>query len=407
VNGEQIVSAIIADRAAYDRLAGRLDPSDFDEFGKLVVKAAHDYYARDPGAGSVELAVLDSALRRAIPNPKQADNVAHYLRDLPHAGSPANIADEYRLLRRYNVGLSLAAELASGGEQEGIDGLLEKYRELGVEQENDQDKLTLEELMETVGEGNQIPVLPSRLNVELDGGVLRGHSIVIYGRPESGKTAFAVNMCAGFLQSGLRVLYTGNEEPLRDLQLRFISRLSGVGLSEIKADPEVLRAAVLSDEARPYEGLLAKHLSTGKVAEVESIVRRKAPDVLVIDQIKNLTVPGVTNRADCLDQVAGAVRRIGIAYNLVTVMVTQAGDSADGSLMLEQGDVEWSNTGVPGAADLMIGVGVNREYDQQNKRMISLPKNKISGKHPSFNVWTDFAHSKILSTPPASKRNYR
>lgn len=401
-----LVSALISDRAAYDRLAGRLNPDDFGEFGKLVVAHTANFYRRDPSARSVDVGVLESALKRAIPNPKHADSVVRYLASLPDAGSPDNIAEEYRLLRQHNVGLDLAGALVSGEHGDATDALLEKYRELGVEQENFTEKLSVEELLETVGAGNQIRCLPARLNKELEGGVLRGHSIVVYGRPESGKTAFTVNLAAGFLRDGLRVLYTGNEEPLRDLQLRFIARLSGVSLRTLKESGDGLIEAVAKANG-PYDRLVAAELTTGKPAEVEALVRRVKPDVLVVDQLKNLKWPGTGNRAEALDNIAGEVRRYGKQYNLLTVMVTQAGGEAENKLLLEQTDVEWSNTGIPGAADLMIGLGVNREYDRAGKRMVHLPKNKISGRHASFTVYPDFDHSAVLSKPRNKKRRYR
>lgn len=403
MNDDALVKAILTDRAAYERLAGRLDPRDFGEFGKLVVTHAAQFYKRDPAAESVDLAVLESALLRSVASPKHGDSIVRYVRDLPGAASAANIAEEYRALKRHNLGLSLAANLGAGKHGDATDVLIERYRDLGVEHETDSDRLTVDQLLETVGEGKRIPTSIGRLNRALDGGLLRGHNITIYGRPESGKSAFAVNLAAGWLRQGLRVLYTGNEEPIRDLQLRFIARLSGVSLRTLRADPAALIAA--ADRANgAYELLIAKQLTTGKPAEIEALVRAKRPDVLVIDQLKNLKVPGVFNRAEALDNIAGEVRRLGIAYNMLTVSVTQAKGEAQGRLILEQGDIEWSSTGIPGAADLLIGIGVNQEYDAACKRMISLPKNKISGRHDVFPLFTDFDRSAYMSAP--KKKRY-
>lgn len=396
----QLVAAILQERSAFDRLAGRLDPRDFGEFGQLVVRAASDYYKRDADATSVDHAVIESAIRRSVASPKHADACIRYLGDLPREVSAANVTSEYRLLRRHNVGLELAAQLGSGKHTDATDSLVERYRELGVEQETTADKLTLDELSETVGEGNQIRLLPGILSKRCEGGALRGHNITIFGRPESGKTAFAVNLCSGFLRDGLRVLYTGNEEPIRDLQLRFLARLSGISLRSLRASPDELRRAAERANG-PYERLLARELLTGKVAEVESLVRQKRPDVLVVDQLKNLKMFNSGNRADELDNIAREVRRLGKQYNMLTVSVTQAGESAEGRQFLGMTDVDWSNTGIPGAADLMIGIGVTATLEAAHKRMISLPKNKISGSHEPFPVFVDFDHGIFRSAPKA------
>lgn len=399
----QIIAALLRDRNAYDRLSGRLDPRDFGEFGQFVVRAAADFYKRDPAAACVDVAVLESALRRALANPKHADAAVRYLGDLPTDVSVANVVAEYRLLRRHNVGLELAAALGTGKHGDATDALVDRYRELGVEHDSQADKLSLEELADTVGEGNQIRLLPGTLNERVGGGVLRGHNITIFGRPESGKTAFAVNLAAGFLRAGLRVLYTGNEEPVRDLQLRFLARLAGVSLREIKASPDRLRHA--ADKAGPaYDRLLTAALVTGKVAEVESLVRLKRPDVLVVDQLKNLKMPGSGNRAEELDNIAREIRRLGAAYNMLTVSVTQAGAEAEGEQFLGMTDIEWSNTGIPGAADLLIGIGRTDALEAAHKRMISLPKNKISGNHAPFPVFVDFDYNLFRSKP--KERNY-
>ena len=72
--------------------------------------------------------------------------------------------------------------------------------------------------------------------------------------------------------------------------------------------------------------------------------------------------------------------------NVLAISVTQAGDSADNKAVLDMGDVDYSNTGIPAQADVMIGVGVTAELEAENRRMFSLPKNKISGDHSSFPV---------------------
>jgi hypothetical protein len=62
------------------------------------------------------------------------------------------------------------------------------------------------------------------------------------------------------------------------------------------------------------------------------------------------------------------------------------------------GDVDFSNTGIPGAADCMIGIGATREYIAQGHRMLSFPKNKIggvSGREP-VRVTLDATRSKFV-----------
>ena len=378
-----LLAALLASREAFDSLQGRLDPADFSETGRLVVRSLSQFYKRDPQAASVDRAVVESEIRRAIPNPKHADSACGFLARLPDTVSATNVSAEYRALRRHNVGLELADALVRGDHGNAkTERLVEKYRALGVEQSGERAKLSVEDLIDSTRREGIIRLVPSRLD-EIVGGVMRGHNITICGRPESGKTMFAIHLSAGFLAQGLRVLYTGNEEPIRDLQLRFLSRLAGISIDDIKQYPKALRAAVRrSGEA--YERLIAQELKSGTTAELEALVRRYTPDVLVIDQMRNLKFPGEGNRTNELDGIAREIRRLGIAYNMLTLGVTQAGDSAEGRLKLSMHDIDSSKTGIPGAADLLIGIGVNNAYERTHRRMLTLCKNKVSGVHESF-----------------------
>ncbi len=103
------------------------------------------------------------------------------------------------------------------------------------------------------------------------------------------------------------------------------------------------------------------------------------------------------NRALQLDKLARQVRELGIELGCVTMSVTQAGESGQNKPVLDLGDVEWSNTGIPGAADLMVGIGVDPNLAADNRRMLSVPKNKVSGKHGAFIVWVDPKKTMFMS----------
>jgi hypothetical protein len=61
------------------------------------------------------------------------------------------------------------------------------------------------------------------------------------------------------------------------------------------------------------------------------------------------------------------------------------------------GDVDSSNTGIPAQADVMIGIGMSREDELNNRRVISLPKNKPGGNHDAFPVQVDLTKSRVFS----------
>jgi hypothetical protein len=83
---------------------------------------------------------------------------------------------------------------------------------------------------------------------------------------------------------------------------------------------------------------------------------------------------------------ATAMRNIGKRHSVLVISVTQAGDSADQKKVLGMGDIDFSNTGIPAQADLMLGMGVDDQLERDNARMLATPKNKIGGSHVHFLV---------------------
>ena len=98
-----------------------------------------------------------------------------------------------------------------------------------------------------------------------------------------------------------------------------------------------------------------------------------------------------------LEKAATAARNLGKSNNVLVVSITQAGDSASGKGPLEMGDVDSSNTGIPAQVDVMVGLGATHDDEQGFRRIVSLPKNKRSGRHEFFPVRIEPQLSNIRS----------
>lgn len=405
IDEQALVAAILQDRGAYERIRGSLRAEDFSDQGRFVVERARAFYGRDESADCVDKSVLQSAADRHFPNPKHAAGIMDYVESLPAPASASNVASEYIALRRYNVGLELAARLGKGDAGHEVDSLIEKYLSLGEEEtgDDDQPKLGIDELFDEELLGGGIKLFPHVLADNVGSGVSRGHNITIFGRPECGKSMLAITLAGGFLYQGLKVLYTGNEEPAAALQRRILSRLSGCTIPAMQADEATRTRAIERAKQRGYDNLAVKELGSGRPQELESLVTRYKPDVLIVDQLRNLKIPGEGNQAVQLDAAARAVRQLAIKHHIVTIGVTQAGNTADQKLVLGMADIDGSKTGIPGAADLLIGVGVDERADAQRRRMLSLCKNKVTGRHAKFWVYCDYERSAYLSKPPGEK----
>lgn len=390
-----LLAALCSDRSNYESIirAG-LASQEFGEAGRCVVEAAAEQYKRDADLRAVDTTVLRSQIERRFGKGSMSDSVMEFVAGFPNDVSGVNVVEEYRLLRLARCSTSLATLLATGQHGQATQDLLAKYSRLlaGETSEVFKPRLTAEDFVEDATA--RIALSPSNLNAYIGGGVLRGHNITVYGRPDSGKSLFSLNQAAFACKQGFRVLYVANEEPAQDITRRLLSRLTGIGVQRLRRHDELLRA--LEKAGQAYENFYLLHRAGCTARDIAAQAARVRPDFLIVDQLKNIAC-SADNRALQLDVLARQVRELGIEYNCVTMSVTQAGDSAHNKLVLAMNDVEWSNTGIPGAADLMIGIGVDQEYEATGKRMISIPKNKVNGHHGAFPCWIDTQRTAILS----------
>lgn len=341
--------------------------------------------------------------------PKHRDAFNDYLHTLVNLTdvSEVNVMREVRdtLLDKYSMAM---ADATFTGNREELDRQLEKYLavrdhdDLNLEVEEKYSGLSIRELAGFFDDTNRIRLGPRLLTERIGGGVRRGHHLLLAARPEVGKSMFALNMLASVVRQGYRGLYVGNEDPIVDLMMRLASNLSGMTEEELRADPD--RGMELAREAG-YDNATFVGMAPGTIDAIGAVCRTEQPDVLFIDQLRNLSA-STENNTQRLDVVARGARELARRYNCAVVSVTQAGDSAENKLVLNMGDVDGSNTGIPGACDVMVMVGCNDEHYRANLRTLSLPKNKIGRFHGSFVVRVEPTLSRIHSDlPPAASIN--
>lgn len=396
---KHVLSSCIADRGAFTRVANHVEREDFSEQGWIVWGGICEYYDADAGCRSVDSEILADNVARTV----AADKHKTMFRNLVHGlaafeSSPANVVADLIATKREVKGLQLAAALPDG---ENVGRLLDEYEYLleateldEEEQEDARVGMSVENLIATgFNKDNMIQVSPGALNERLDGGLKPGHHIVLFARPEMGKTMMTIEMMAGFADQGLTVLYIGNEDPLDDINMRLVNRLSNMTKLEVINQPR--EADRLAREAG-YENIVLKSLAPGTPREITSLLEKYTPHVLVLDQLRNLNMHQ-DNYVLKMEQAATQARTWAKRYSCVVVSVTQAGDSASGKAVLDLGDVDYSNTGIPAQADVMIGLGANDNHARNGEIVLSLPKNKVSGRHEYFVCSVEPQYSRVLS----------
>lgn len=399
MNDRKIVSAVLKDRKAWEVLKDKLGPDELSPEAATLFKIGNEYYEADPEAKSCDLEIVKNRLERQIQSNKLVDVLKGILDSLPDV-SAVNLTQEILALKRHSLGLKLSSALAAGKTGSEVEQLIASWQSMvglsdveGNKEAQVIQGVSVDNLFKTAfNQDNLVKVYPKSLNDRLDGGVLPGTHILVFANTEMGKTLVAINMVAGFLHQKLPVLYIGNEDPAENILLRLGTRLSGMNKYEIRDNPKKAQELIDSRSA----GLFTiAPLAPGTFPEISGLVRKYNPKVVILDQLRNLDVKS-ENRTQALERAATEARNLAKRFGLVVVSLTQAADSASGKAALSTGDVDSSNVGIPGQMDVMIGVGGTEEMLRQNVRMLSFPKNKVSGNHNPITVTVDPQLSKVI-----------
>lgn len=392
-----LLSSCLASRKAFETIVAddELVSKHLSPVGAEVLHSIAKYYATDPDAQHVDREILKQQVLPNYTNEKQARRLVDNIDSLNFDVSASNVLEIIRATKQATLSLELASALMATDKSK-VPELLEKYQELSKPVETETTECLVgfdaDSILEALAVDNRLRVIPKELNEFLGGGLPRGANVLIFARPEVGKTLFCINLTCGFLAQGYKVLYILNEDATSMILPRFGTRLSGIPKHEIPTRREEYNEIIAK---RNHKNFILAPLTPGTIGEIRELVEQHKPDVLVIDQLRNLHA-GKLDRVNQLDYLAQEARNIAKEFNLVCVNVTQAGDSADKKLYLDMGDVDFSNTGIPGAMDLMIGIGADENSLATGRRGLSFPKNKVSGDHSTRLCVYDVLLNKVL-----------
>lgn len=382
---KKILSACLHSRTAFEKMEDHLEGRISLPISDIVIDSCREYYARDGTAKAVDMDWLLEKLAILFDNPKKAGEYQDFVKELfAFQGSDDNITDLILAAKRKEIGHKLAAALANDADN--VDELIQQFQDIGTQEELENEEEVLQnvsvaESISTVLNKASLIKLPTKaLNEAVDGGALPGHHIVVVARPEAGKTATCISFVRAFAYQELPGIYFGNEDPIRQIILRSQCAFTGMTKDQIRDNPEEAQKRL---DASGFHLVRFIQLNPGTPAEIDKYVKMYGAKWIVLDQLRNLFVRSDT-RVNQLEAAGTSQRNLAIRRHLVAVSVTQAGDSAEGKLVCGMGDVDFSNTGIPATADLMVMIGVNQEYEANGLRMISLPKNKLSGSHVHF-----------------------
>jgi len=396
---EKILSGSFTSREFFDNIISYITEDDIPVGpARIIWNEVVDYYSTDKEAKSCDKDIILARLERKL-NDNQLKNIKSIVNRFEPI-SFANVEREIIEFKRYDVANKLASCLIAGDyttSRELIDQF-ELYDSGELEQEEKTNEVhhatRVSEIVSHFNQDNLVKLYPIVLNNILDGGVVKPTNVAIFARPEVGKSLFSINMAAGNCRDGWRTLFIDNEDPLDQTILRFVSRMSEMSKYEIINNPDEANDRALE---KGYGNLVVASLAPGTIPEIEQLMQQYEPDVVYINQVRNLYIPKSDGLVQQLERASGKIRNLGKKYNCVTVQITQAGDSATNKLILAMNDVDNSKTGFQASFDLMIGIGMDMNYEASNRRMVNLPKNKVSGRHEAFPVTVDPILNRVRS----------
>ena len=384
---EKELIKLLLNKNFYDKNKSKLSKEFFTNgTGALyeTIQSAHQDSDQDLSIGEVStlhLEVYNPALSKAardnfdvlineikdieLPNEKIAQNI---IRSLFKRGIAQHVAQ-------------IATDIYNGSDIDFSE--IKKHLDVTFEEVNEYEYVTgnidnlLDQLKDNTKWKFNLEPLRDKVN-----GVGDGNLVIIFARPEAGKTAFWVNLVSGvdgFASQGAKVCALINEEPAVRTQMRLINAHTGMTFDEIRAD----KAEANRRWAEIRKNIKILDTVDWSLDDVDEFVQKEKPDILVVDQLDKVNVKGSFARTDeKLRAIYTGAREIAKRNNCCVVAVSQASADGHGKFDLTFDMMEGSKTGKAAEADVIIGVGHRDKLDTDERiRSLAISKNKITGWH--------------------------
>ena len=384
---EKELIKLLLNKNFYDKNKSKLSKEFFTNgTGALyeTIQSAHQDSDQDLSIGEVStlhLEVYNPALSKAardnfdvlineikdieLPNEKIAQNI---IRSLFKRGIAQHVAQ-------------IATDIYNGSDIDFSE--IKKHLDVTFEEVNEYEYVTgnidnlLDQLKDNTKWKFNLEPLRDKVN-----GVGDGNLVIIFARPEAGKTAFWVNLVSGvdgFASQGAKVCALINEEPAVRTQMRLINAHTGMTFDEIRAD----KVEANKRWAEIRKNIKILDTVDWSLDDVDEFVQKEKPDILVVDQLDKVNVKGSFARTDeKLRAIYTGAREIAKRNNCCVVAVSQASADGHGKFDLTFDMMEGSKTGKAAEADVIIGVGHRDKLDTDERiRSLAISKNKITGWH--------------------------
>lgn len=349
-----------------------------------ILSSLNSFYATN----TIDLSIADlSNLVLATPrkDPEYYEKLFEHLATLEVSDITTGVLIDSFYKQRLLKEISLSAyDLTEGkGSLEEFNSLLSKLNVETPLDEPEESEFVSDDLEQLLNETFRQPGLRWRLNAlnRMFGSLRGGDFGFIFARPETGKTTFLADQTT-FMASQLPddagpVIWFNNEEAHNKVKIRCYQAALGCSLAQLNSNPAAARDAFL--KATKGKHLIPKTTGSISKKQVESIVRKYKPSLVIFDQIDKL----VGFEADREDLKLGAIyqwgRDLGKEFGYATIGVCQADGSGEGQKWLTMANVANAKTSKQAEADWILGIGKSNDVGYEMLRYLHASKNKLAG----------------------------
>ena len=380
---------LLLSKKFYTQYKGQVSRSVFQgSFGSLfdTIQKAHEKYDADISVDelySLHTAVYNPALTKAA-----KEQFSELIEDIKETTEPSEAIakDIVNILAERDVAQRIAIEATEVFNGKPADfniitKIIEEHKKGLPTEKLEAVTDNVEELIEQLEVTSKWQFNLMRLKENI-GGVGPGNLVIVFARPEVGKTAFWVSLVAGpsgFAEQGAIVHAFINEEPAVRTQMRAINCFTGLNKEQVSEDIPKTH----EEWKRIKDNIKMIDTVDWTIQDIDSHCEKYKPDVVVIDQLDKINVSGTYARTDeKLRAVYTSAREIAKRRECVVIAISQASAEAHDRDHISFNMMENSKTGKAAEADLIIGIGNRTSNDPTNiTRILNVSKNKITGWH--------------------------
>ena len=375
----------------YTQYKGQISRNVFQgSFGALfeTIQKAHDKYDADISVDelySLHTTIYNPALTRAA-----KEQFSELIEDIKETTEPSEAIakDIVKIMAERDVAQRIAIEATEvfNGKPADfsiINKIIEEHKKGLPTEKLEAVTDNVKELIEELNVTSKWKFNLMRLQENISG-VGPGNLMIVFARPEVGKTAFWVSLVSGpkgFAEQGAVVHAFINEEPAVRTQMRAINCFTGLNREQVSEDiPKT------HEEWKKIKDNI-KMIDTvdWTIQDIDSHCEKYKPDIIIIDQLDKVGIAGKFARTDeKLRAIYTGARELAKRRQCAVIAISQASADAHGKTENITFDMmENSKTGKAAEADLIIAIGTNTHIiDHTNtNRVLNISKNKITGFH--------------------------